>query len=140
MKKIIILLAAAAVIGGHILAYAGDSASSGKVIAYYFHGSFRCPTCTAIEKYSREAIDVNFKDLLSSGKLEFKPVNVEEPANEHFVTEYQLYTKTLILSLVKDGKEIKSKNLDKIWEYSRNRQRFIGYVTEEVAGFLKDVK
>ncbi len=45
-----------------------------------------------------------------------------------------------ILSLVKDGKEIKWKNLDKIWEYVGNKQRFIDYVKSGVADFLKEAK
>jgi hypothetical protein len=93
-----------------------------------------------MEEYSREAIEANFKDALTSGKLEFLSVNVEDRGNEHFVNDYQLYTKTLILSLVKDGKEVKSKNLDKIWEYARNKQKFIDYVTSEISGFMKDVQ
>lgn len=140
MKKLnLILLAAVAVISACVPAFAQNE-SNDRVIAYYFHGTFRCYTCTNMEKYSREAVEANFKDALQSGKLEFKAVNVEERDNEHFVNDYQLYTKSLILSLVKDGKEIKSKNLDKIWEYARNKQKFIDYVTTEVSGFLKDTQ
>jgi hypothetical protein len=112
--------------------------SANKVTAYYFHGTFRCFTCINMEKYSREAIETNFKGALESGKLEFSSVNVEERGNEHFEKDYQLYTKSLILSLVKDGKEVKSKNLDKIWEYAHNKQKFIDYVTSEINAFLKD--
>lgn len=115
--------------------FAGEAESS-KVIAYYFHGAARCPTCHKLEQYSKEAIEANFKDALASGKLEFKIVNVEERGNEHFVDYYQLYTKSLVLSLVKDGKEVRSRNLSKIWEYVGNKERFIAYVKEEVAAFL----
>ena len=110
------------------------------VIAYYFHGTFRCYSCTMIERYSREAIESNFKEALVSGKLEFKAVNVEERGNRHFIDDYQLYTKSLILSLVKDGKEIKSKNLTRIWEYFHNKQKFFDYVSEEVNNFLKEAQ
>jgi hypothetical protein len=93
-----------------------------------------------MERYSREAIEANFKDALASGKLEFKAVNVEDRGNEHFVDDYKLYTKSLILSLVKDGKEVKSKNLDKIWELARNKQKFVEYVTAEVNALMKDTQ
>ena len=93
-----------------------------------------------MEQYSKEAIQTNFKDALSSGKLEFRVINVEERGNEHYVNDYQLYTKSLIVSLVKDGKEMKSKNLTKIWEYVRNKQRFFDYVSEEVNNFLKEAQ
>ena len=115
-------------------------ASEGKVIVYYFHGSFRCITCTNMEKYSQEAIEGNFKDALASGKLEFRAVNVEDKGNEHFVNDYQLYTKSLILSRVKDGKEVKSKNLDKIWQLVSNKQKFIDYVISELNAFMKDAQ
>ena len=93
-----------------------------------------------MEKFSKEAIETNFKDALASGKLEFLSVNVEDLGNEHFVNDYQLYTKTLILSLVKDGIEVKSKNLDKIWELAQNKQKFVDYVTNEINGFMKDAQ
>ena len=144
MKRLFLILPALlALISSMILllpVQAGGDVKDAHVIAYYFHGSFRCPTCMNMEKYSREAIDSNFKDALASGDLEFKAVNIEDRGNEHFVNDYKLYTKSLILSLVKDGKEVKSKNLDKIWELARNKQKFIDYVTSEVTGFMKDVK
>lgn len=139
MKKIILVLAVVAAISTGSFAF-GQSSPQAKVTAYYFHGSFRCVTCTNMEKFSREAIEAHFKDALASGKLEFKVVNVEERGNEHFVDDYKLYTKTLILSLAKDGKEVKSKNLNKIWELSRNKQKFMDYVTGELNEFIKDAQ
>jgi len=110
------------------------------VVAYYFHGTFRCPTCYKLEQYSKEAIETNFKDALTSEKLEFEVINVEDEGNEHYASDYQLYTKSLILSLVKDGKQIKWINLDKIWEYVGNKQRFIDYVKSGVADLLKEAQ
>jgi hypothetical protein len=113
---------------------------STKVIAYYLHGAMRCPTCHKLEQYSKEAIESNFKDALASGKLEFKVVNWEDKGNEHYARDYQLYTKSLILSLVRHAKETKWKNLDKIWEYVGNQQRFSDYVKNEVADLLKEAQ
>ncbi|MCX5708971.1 MAG: nitrophenyl compound nitroreductase subunit ArsF family protein [Candidatus Omnitrophica bacterium] len=138
MKKlIVILLAAVAVVSPGFSAFAAEGKPDGKVIAYYFHGTMRCPTCYKLEQYSKEAIETNFKDALASGKLEFKVVNVEDRGNEHYGDEYQLYTKSLILSLVRDGKQIKWKNFDKIWEYVGDKQIFLDYVKSGVVDFLK---
>ena len=115
-------------------------AQANRVIAYYFHGNFRCSTCYAMEQYSKEAIEANFKNELASGKLVFSVINTDEKGNEHYVKDYQLYTKSLVLSLIKDGKEIKSKNLTKIWEYVSNKKAFFDYVSEEVNNFLKEVQ
>jgi thiol-disulfide isomerase/thioredoxin len=117
-----------------------DQIPSTKVIVYYFHGMVRCPTCYKLEQYIREAVENNFKNELVSTKLEFKAVNVEDKVNGHYVNDYQLYAKSLILSLVKNGKETKWKNLNKIWEYVGNKQRFIDYVKSEVFGFLRQAQ
>ncbi|MBF0217245.1 MAG: hypothetical protein HQL30_09675 [Candidatus Omnitrophica bacterium] len=145
MKKIImVILAVVAVISADFSrssAFAVEEKPAiSKVIAFYFHGSFRCPTCRKLEAYSKETISTNFKYEIDSGKLEFKEVNTEEKGNEHFVDEYQLYTKTLILSLVKDGKEVKWKNLDKIWELVGNKKKYADYVTNAVSDLLKEAQ
>lgn len=133
-KKLFLIFCILGFIG---ISFAADIPSAEKIYAYYFHGTMRCSTCHKLEQYSKEAIESNFKSKLASGKLEFKVVNVNEKTNEHFVSDYQLYTKALVLSLVKDGKEIRSKNLNKIWELVGNKDKFIEYVKEEVANFSK---
>jgi len=139
-KLVIILISAVVVISSGFSVRAAEVPPAVKVIAYYFHGEFRCPTCNAMEKYSREAIETNFKDALASGKISFQSINAEDRVNAHFIKDYQLYTKALIISLVKDGKEIKFKNCDKIWELSRDKQKFIHYVAAEVRGLLKEAQ
>lgn len=127
-----VLLAVAALSIGTILLHPVDAAEDAKavrVVAYYFHGMARCPTCHKLEQYSKEA--------MGNG---LKVINVEEKENEHYVKDYRLYTKSLVLSLVVGGKEIKWKNLDKIWEYAGNRQKFIDYVKNEAAGLLKEAQ
>lgn len=137
-RTLLVFLTVALFSTGAGLSFAGETPSSGEVIAYYFHGTFRCPTCRKLEQYSKETIEKDFKDALRSGKLEFKIVNVEEEGNEHFVNDYQLYTKALVLSFVRDGKEVKSKNLTRIWDLVGNKQKFSDYVRSEVADFLKE--
>ena len=144
MKKLRMpLLLAAVALASHSFlgtspAMAEEVSAGGTVTAYYFHGTFRCPTCQKLEEYAKEAIESNFKTDLASGKLSFRIVNVENKGNEHFVQDYQLYTKAVVLSLSKDGKEVRSKNLDKIWQLVRNREQYQSYVRAEVAAFLKE--
>lgn len=140
----VVLLAVVALSSSGIIlappSQAAENAKGAHVVAYYFHGAMRCPTCHKLEQYSKEAIEANFKDALASGKLEFKVINIEDKGNEHYGKDYQLYTKSLILSLVKDSKEIKWKNMDKIWEYVGNKQKFIDYTKSGVVDFLKEAE
>ena len=110
------------------------------MIAYYLHGTFRCTTCRTIETYSHDAIQQYFSKELDSGKLEFRPVNVEESENRHFVQDYQLVSKSLVLSLVTDGKEAKWKYLPDIWTLVKDQDKFFQYVKSEVEGFLKEAQ
>ncbi len=113
------------------------NAADAKVVAYYFHGTNRCVTCRTIEKYSREAIESGFGKELQAGTLKFMPVNVEEPGNRHFIQDYQLVTKSLVLVEMEQGQPKQWKNLDQIWTLVRDQPAFIKYVQEEVRGFLK---
>lgn len=109
-----------------------------KVIAYYFHGTFRCATCRTIEKYSKEAIEKYFAAELKNGTLEFKPINVNEADTRHFIQDYQLVTRSLVLSLNKDGKETRWTILKEVWTYVSDKERFFQYVKDEVEKYLKE--
>ena len=115
----------------------GTSQNS-KVIAYYFHGTFRCTTCRTIEKYSKEAIEHYFANELKNGTLEFKPLNVEDAENRHYIQDYQLFSRSLVISLVKQDKEITWKNLTDVWKLVRDKDKFFQYVKDEVEKFLKE--
>ena len=107
-----------------------------KVIVYYFHGTYRCPSCTKIEKWSYEAIKDSFPKALKEDRLLWKPVNVDKPENRHFIKEYSLSTKSLIITEVKGDKQTKWKNLDKVWRLLRDQEKFFAYVTQEVRNYM----
>jgi hypothetical protein len=109
----------------------------GTVVAYYFHGNFRCYSCFTIEQYAKEAIEKYFPEQLKNGRLSFQPINIEEKGNEHFIQDYQLYTRSLILAVFKNGKQVKWINLEKVWNYIRDRDAFYNYVKTEVEKYLK---
>jgi len=111
--------------------------SGSYVMVYYFHGDIRCASCHRIETYTKEAVDEQFGKELSSGKLVFQVVNIEKSPNQHFVKDYQLYTRSVVLSLVKDGKEVEYKNLTDVWNHLRDKPRFFSYIKDEVNKYLK---
>lgn len=111
-----------------------------KVVAYYFHTTHRCYSCLKIEEYSRDAIEQYFSNELSGGLLEFRSVDVQKPGNQHYISDYKLYTKSLVLSLQNSGRELKYKNLKDVWSYYRNKEKFFDYVAQEVGAFLKEAE
>jgi hypothetical protein len=74
------------------------------VDVYYFHYSRRCYTCNMFE----------------------------EKQNRHFAQDYKLFTKQIILSQKEDGNEVKWKNLEKIWDLVRDKEKFKEYIRREI--------
>ncbi len=107
-----------------------------KVIAYYFHTNTRCSTCIKIEQYSREAIEQGFPNELKNGKLEMRIVNYESPENRHFMQDYRLVSKSLVLVNLVDGKQTKWTNLRLVWQLTGHKDAFLNYVRKEVRGYL----
>lgn len=105
-------------------------------IAYYFHGSARCPSCYKIEKYTTETINSKFANELKNGKLSLQVINVEEGMNAHFIQDYSLNTKSVVLSEVLEGKEAKWKNLEKIWDLLGSEDKFSSYIENELRSFI----
>ena len=108
------------------------------LVATYFHNTFRCATCMHIEEYSAKAIKTNFADELKNGTLVWRVINLDEPENNHFNEDYKLYTKSLIISEINDGKEVRWKNLEKIWTHVRDEEKFEQYVKSEIQDWLKE--
>jgi hypothetical protein len=108
----------------------------GKVIAYYFHVTVRCTTCRAIEAYSKEVVHQRFAREMADGTLEWRLVNVQSPENRHFIQDYQLLTKSLVLVRYKGGRQQQYKVLNDTWELVGNKESMQKYVEKEVRSLL----
>ena len=110
-----------------------------QVVVYYFHGNARCPSCYKLEQFAKEALEQNFAGEIKSGKIVFKIVNIDKPGNDHFVADYQLYTKSVVLSLVKDGRQVRYKNLEKVWDLLRDQEQYHAYIRDQIKPFLGEL-
>jgi len=108
-----------------------------KFVAYYFHGNMRCVTCRTIEAYTQEAVETGFPEALKDGRLQFRVVNIEKPGNEHFVQDYQLATRSVVLVQFANGKQEQWKNLPRVWELVRDKEAFLKYVQDEMRSYLE---
>jgi hypothetical protein len=110
--------------------------SAHKVIAYYFHTNTRCSACIKIEAYSKEAIEKGFADELKKGTLEMRIVNYENPENKHFMKDYKLVSKSLVLANTINGKQTEWTNLKMVWQLTGKKDEFLKYVRKEVRSYL----
>lgn len=107
-----------------------------QLVVYYFMTTYRCRSCTFIEGTTRKAIDESFADELKSGRIIFQMLNIDEPQNKHFIDEYGLFTKSVVLSDLNGGKQTKWKNLDQVWNMIGQEDPFKAYIAKEVRAYL----
>jgi hypothetical protein len=113
-----------------------ETAVADGVVAFYFHGNVRCATCKKIEAYADEAVHQGFADAIQNGALTWRVANVEEPENRHFIQDFQLVTRSVVLAEYRDGNVVRWKNLDKVWQLVRSKNSFVEYVQDEAREFL----
>lgn len=112
------------------------SAADRRIVVTYFHGDLRCATCKKLEAYAREAITAAFAAELASGRLAFKAVNTDRPENQHFIKDYSLVTKALVVTEEADGTVLRWTNLDRIWTLVRDKAAYTDYVVTGVRAYL----
>ncbi len=116
-----------------------DPASPGtQILVSYFYTTVRCPTCRKLETYSRQAVEDGFPKELKEKRIVFRSMNVDDPDNKHYLQDYKLYTKSLIVSETRNGQETRWKNLPAIWKHVRDPEIFKKYVSKEIAAYLED--
>lgn len=106
-----------------------------ETLVYYFHATVRCGTCRTIETYAQETVTGAFAADLKARRLTWQAVNVEEPANRHFVTDFRLYTRSVVVVDAKDPKRFKV--LDRVWQLVRDKAAFQRYVEQEIRAFRR---
>ena len=98
-------------------------AESPSLTVFYFHGRQRCVTCNRMEQMVREVAH-------NLPSVEVKAVNLDEPANEHYVADFGLTMRTVVLQC---GSRFAV--LDKCWNLAHNEAAFRDYIAKSVAAF-----
>ena len=99
------------------------AAESHSLTVFYFHGRQRCMTCNNMERMVHEMAD-------NLPSVEVKAVNLDEPANEHFVADFGLTTRTVVLQ---SGSRFTV--LDKCWNLAHDEVAFKDYISKNIADF-----
>lgn len=107
------------------------------VRVYYFHGNQRCRTCKKIEALTKKTLEESFADRLKDGTMEFQVVNVDKTENEHFVDDYQLAIRSVVVSGREGGKETAWRRLDKVWQLVHDEPAFSDYLRKEIAALTQ---
>ncbi len=103
-----------------------------KLVVYYFSEGKECTTCERIPAFTREVLDANFAAELTSGAIEWRAIDVDEARNSHFISQYGVYTKSVVLVRVENGKQARWKNLEGVWDLVYDKDAFVAYIRTEI--------
>lgn len=107
-----------------------------QVVMTYFVSGSRCPSCKKIEQHTRETAEKDFAAELAGNKLVFRVVDTGEPAHVHYVDDYKLTSKTVVLSHRVDGKETEWEAMDRVWDLLDQPDAFHAYLAETIRAYL----
>ena len=107
-------------------------------VVYYFMTTQRCPSCMKIDAYTREAVQEHYSGKLANETMMWKMVQVDKPQNTHFIKDYQLFTKSVVLVRYRDGKQVKWENLDQVWNLLGDKTVFQNYIVREIDSFIEE--
>ncbi len=75
--------------------------------------------------------------MMESGDMLMRVVNMDDPKNEHYVTDYKLTNSSVVVSQVDDGKEVKWVRLDEAWDLVSDETLFIDYIQKEIRTIME---
>lgn len=113
------------------------SVSGHQVVMTYFISGERCENCRTIEALAKETVAREFAADQAAKRVVFRVVDTGAPGHAHFVSDYQLSSKMVVLSHRVDGKETEWRAMEKVWDLLDDPDGFRNYLTEGIRGYLK---
>lgn len=104
---------------------------------YYFHRTIRCPSCLKMEALAKQVVETAFAGELAAGRMAWRAVDLDTPADKHFEEDYDLQAQSVVLSETDGGKELRWKNLDKAWDLLDDDAQFLRYIEDETRAFMQ---
>jgi hypothetical protein len=99
--------------------------------AVYFHAPHRCPTCRKIESFAHEALTPDFE----AGKLEWQTADYTSAVDASLVEQFKVFTSTVVLVEVQDGKVVRWKNLEEVWDHTGDQADFTAFINQAWSEF-----
>lgn len=99
--------------------------------AVYFHAPHRCPTCRKIESFSHEALTPE----IESGTLAWQIADYTSDDNTSLVDQFKVFTSTVVLVEVQEGKVVRWKNLEEVWDHTGDQADFTAFINQAWSKF-----
>ena len=107
-----------------------------QVVMTYFISGERCENCRKIELLCRQTAERDFATELAGNRVVFRVIDTGEPANAHYVADYQLTSKIVVLSHRVDGRETEWAAMEKVWDLLDDPAGFRAYLAAPIRKYL----
>jgi len=107
-----------------------------KIEVVHFHATQQCWSCITVGEYALKTIKEKFPEEYESGKIVYKDINAELPANQDIVLKYQASGASLFVNAISEGKD----NIEEdtaVWRLVTNETQYVGYFENKLKNLLK---
>ena len=105
-----------------------------KVVVYYMHATFRCPTCNGAEARTEKLVHGRFGRSVMAGRLEWKPTNFQQ--NEDLASRYDVIGPMVVVVRRQGDKDVEYKRLERVLELASRPEEFDKYVGDAIRASL----
>ncbi|WP_317173922.1 nitrophenyl compound nitroreductase subunit ArsF family protein [Tenacibaculum piscium] len=102
-----------------------------------FHSTHRCMTCNAIEANTKYTLNTYFAKELKENKITFQVINVDEKKNEKIAEKFEASGTSLILNVIKNGKETQINLTDFAFMNGNDQEAFSKELKDKINAELK---
>ena len=102
------------------------------VVVTYFTTDARCVSCKKIESLTRETLQRDFADAMAQGQLRFQTINIDREDNKHYIEDYDLAFKTVVVARQSQEAAMDWEKLDDVWNLLNAPADFAVYVSSAV--------
>lgn len=114
----------------------GTTSVVDRVDVVYFHRTNRCYSCIYAETGILYTLETYFEKEMSSGKLAFKSVDVQDASNAAIIKKYDAYTSQLFINAVTGDTE-HIEHVSEIWQFIGNDEAFCNVVRTKIEKALE---
>ena len=107
-----------------------------RVVVYQFHRRFRCEACYKLESAMDETFKTHFPDQFAEGKLVFNVIDLDSEGNKQYEKKYDFFYNTVIVVDVRASKEVRFKNIEKVWQLTEDKDQLIKFIKTEVDEYM----
>lgn len=107
-----------------------------KLRVYYLHATFRCATCNAIEKLTRDLLDQQFAEAMADGRIEWQEADFQQ--DEALARRFDVIASCVVVAKVRGESTLDYQRLDKVWTLLSDVPQFNAYISAAIRAYLPE--